>query len=150
MVLSLFSKARGEAGVDELLRRKQYAKAVELLKGELLKRKHDRSLRIKLADVLALSAALALAHFGAGSPQLRAAERLRARMAQLVTPETPLTHKELAVSGKDLMAALALPPGPKLGELLDALLEAVLDDPAQNRAEQLLRLARERIERALR
>jgi tRNA nucleotidyltransferase (CCA-adding enzyme) len=101
--------------------------------------------REQLADVLALSAVLAEAHFGAHAPERAAAEQVRARMAALVQPHTPLTQRELAVSGKDLMAALALPPGPKLGELLDALLEAVLDDPRQNQAERLLELAKERL-----
>lgn len=101
--------------------------------------------RAELAAALAVSAALAEAHFGAGSPEVDACARLRARMQALITPDTPLSHKELAVSGKDLMQALALPPGPKLGELLDALLEAVLDDPTRNRVEPLLALARERL-----
>src|SRR6185436_9063516 len=55
MALSLFGKGRGEASLDDLIRRKQYPKAVELLKLELHKRKRDRSLRLKLADVLALA-----------------------------------------------------------------------------------------------
>jgi tRNA nucleotidyltransferase (CCA-adding enzyme) len=101
--------------------------------------------RAELAPVLALSAALAQAHFGADSPEAEAAGRWRARMLALVTESTPLTHKQLAVSGGDLMQALALPPGPQLGELLDALLEAVLDDPARNRAELLLELARQQL-----
>jgi tRNA nucleotidyltransferase (CCA-adding enzyme) len=101
--------------------------------------------RAELASVLALSAVLAEAHFGPRTPEAAASARWRDRIETLVTPETPLTYKELAVSGKDLMQALALPPGPKLGELLDALLEAVLDDPAQNRPEHLLALARARL-----
>jgi tRNA nucleotidyltransferase (CCA-adding enzyme) len=53
----------------------------------------------------------------------------------------PLTRGELAVSGTDLRALGAA--GPRIGELLAALLERVLDDPALNRRDSLLALARE-------
>jgi len=52
--VSLFGKSR-EASLDDLIKRKHYGKAVELLRAELLKRRKDRSLRLKLADVLALA-----------------------------------------------------------------------------------------------
>jgi hypothetical protein len=91
--------------------------------------------------VLALNAALAEAHFQAQPERVAEVLRRNERVAAVVTAETPLSLKELAVSGGDLMRALALPPGPKLGELLEALLQAVLDDPSQNRAEPLLELA---------
>lgn len=55
MVLSLFGKARGEQSLDDLIKRKQYGKAVDLLKIELHKRRKDRSLRMKLAHVLELA-----------------------------------------------------------------------------------------------
>lgn len=51
--MALFGKGRGETTVDDLLRRKQYGKAIDLIKGELHKRRKDRGLRLKLADVLA-------------------------------------------------------------------------------------------------
>lgn len=55
MALSLFGKARGEQSLDDLIKRKQYGKAVDVLKAELQKRRKDRSLRMKLAHVLALA-----------------------------------------------------------------------------------------------
>lgn len=48
----------------------------------------------------------------------------------------PLTVGELAVTGRDLIR-LGLRPGPWFGEILDALLERVLDDPSANRREVL-------------
>ena len=51
--MALFGKGRGETTVDDLVRRKHYGKAIELIKGELHKRRKDRGLRLKLADVLA-------------------------------------------------------------------------------------------------
>jgi tRNA nucleotidyltransferase (CCA-adding enzyme) len=52
-----------------------------------------------------------------------------------------LSVGELAVGGKDLMDALALPPGPLVGKLLAALMDRVLDDPALNTREALVALA---------
>jgi len=50
----------------------------------------------------------------------------------------------LAINGNDLMSALKIEPGPKIGAILDVLLGEVLEDPARNentyllsRAEQL-------------
>jgi tRNA nucleotidyltransferase (CCA-adding enzyme) len=65
-----------------------------------------------------------------------------ARAEAIVARGDPLTTSELAVSGKDLMAALSISPGPALGRLLAALLTQVLDDPALNTRECLLALAR--------
>lgn len=47
--------------------------------------------------------------------------------------------KSLAVNGNDLLA-LGLKPGPRIGEILRALHERVLDDPALNTKESLLEL----------
>jgi tRNA nucleotidyltransferase (CCA-adding enzyme) len=63
---------------------------------------------------------------------------------ELVAAEwgSPVTRGELAVSGDDLLAA-GLPGGPALGRVLAKLLDAVVDDPARNTPDELLRLARE-------
>lgn len=49
----------------------------------------------------------------------------------------PLTLKELAVKGEDLIAA-GVRAGPEVGEMLARLLEAVLEDPARNTRAGLL------------
>jgi hypothetical protein len=54
----------------------------------------------------------------------------------------PLEARQLAITGDDLVTQLAIPPGPAIGRLLAALLEAVLEDPTLNSREQLLALAR--------
>jgi hypothetical protein len=54
MVLGWFARARDE-NIDELVRRKKYAKAIKLIRAELEKRRTDRRLRTKLADVLVLA-----------------------------------------------------------------------------------------------
>jgi tRNA nucleotidyltransferase (CCA-adding enzyme) len=53
----------------------------------------------------------------------------------------PLTRGDLAISGRELQALGA--SGRRIGELLGALLDRVLDDPALNTPDALLALARE-------
>ncbi len=55
----------------------------------------------------------------------------------------PLSSRDLAVRGQDLMRELALPAGPEIGRVLDALLDLVLDDPSVNERGRLLALAAE-------
>jgi hypothetical protein len=50
----------------------------------------------------------------------------------------PLSPKMLKVSGDDVMKELDLPPGPRIGWLLAALLEEVLDDPGLNERDELI------------
>jgi poly(A) polymerase/tRNA nucleotidyltransferase (CCA-adding enzyme) len=64
---------------------------------------------------------------------------LRERVAVVVND--PLEAQQLAITGDDLVSQLRIPPGPAIGQLLAALLEAVLDDPTLNSREQLLALA---------
>jgi tRNA nucleotidyltransferase (CCA-adding enzyme) len=56
-----------------------------------------------------------------------------------------LAAGDLALTGGDLIGELSLSPGPVVGKLIAALVEAVLEDPAQNTRERLLELARQRI-----
>ncbi|MBI2096862.1 MAG: HD domain-containing protein [Candidatus Sungbacteria bacterium] len=49
----------------------------------------------------------------------------------------PTTPKMLAVKGDDVMKILDVPPGPKIGWILNILLEEVLDDPAHNTKQNL-------------
>ena len=54
----------------------------------------------------------------------------------------PIAIADLAVDGDDLVAA-GVAPGPALGQILTALREAVLEDPARNTRDELLALARQ-------
>jgi tRNA nucleotidyltransferase (CCA-adding enzyme) len=54
----------------------------------------------------------------------------------------PLTMKDLALSGSDLINEAGVPKGPELGRILALLLERVLEEPSQNDREQLLSLAK--------
>jgi tRNA nucleotidyltransferase (CCA-adding enzyme) len=59
----------------------------------------------------------------------------------------PLSLKDLAVRGDDLIAA-GVRPGPEVGDLLAQLLDHVLEDPARNTREQLLARVRDRLQTA--
>lgn len=54
---------------------------------------------------------------------------------------SPLTLEELAVDGRDLIAA-GLKPGPRFGTILAGLMDRVLEDPGLNTRERLLELLR--------
>ena len=64
-------------------------------------------------------------------------ERLKALWEEISREGAPLTLKELAVTGSDLIRH-GMKPGPALGETLNALLEIVLEEPEKNTKEYLL------------
>lgn len=99
-----------------------------------------RVARDLLDDLFALREADNVAS-GAREPPRGGLPELRARVARVLADD-PLEAGQLAVDGHDLTEALAIEPGPLVGRLLDRLLEAVLDDPALNRRERLIELAR--------
>jgi len=62
------------------------------------------------------------------------------RIDTTLTQSRALSLKDLAISGKELMT-LGIPPGKRMGIILNELLEAVLEDPALNTGEKLLEIA---------
>ena len=87
---------------------------------------------IKRAD------ALAQAPFCA--PRADAADELRALMEQILEEEAAFTVKHLVINGRDIMA-LGVAAGPEVGRLLDACLDAVIDERVPNEREELLTFA---------
>ena len=61
----------------------------------------------------------------------------------LEVQKEPISTRMLKVDGNDLMRDLGLKPGPRIGQILNALLEDVLDDPKRNTKEHLLARAKE-------
>ena len=72
------------------------------------------------------------------SPSLVA---FRARIEAELAAEAALDRYALKIDGTDLMRELGLGPGPRLGRVLEELVEQVIADPALNEAPTLLLLA---------
>src|SRR5947207_6942243 len=69
-------------------------------------------------------------------------KRLRSLYGRMlrVARKDPITIADLAIDGDDLVAA-GIPTGPSIGRILQALLDAVLEDPTRNTREWLLQEA---------
>lgn len=55
----------------------------------------------------------------------------------------PLSLKDLKINGADIMRILSIPPSKKVGEILDALFEEILDEPKKNTPEELEKRVKE-------
>lgn len=60
------------------------------------------------------------------------------RVEKILREEEAPTPKKLKVKGEDIMEILGIPPGPKIGAVLEVLLQEVIDDPKKNGRECLL------------
>ncbi|MBI2054667.1 MAG: hypothetical protein HYT39_01045 [Candidatus Sungbacteria bacterium] len=65
------------------------------------------------------------------------------RVEKILREEEAPTPKMLSIDGNDLMQILGIEPGPKVGFILGALLEEVIDDPSKNSKDTLAERARE-------
>ena len=79
------------------------------------------------------------------APQSTHFTQLQQQLTTELSHKPPLSTAELALSGKDLLKELQLKPGPQVGQLLRALLEAVLEDPRLNTRDELLARARQHL-----
>jgi len=66
---------------------------------------------------------------------------LKGHIERIKRQDLALTKKDLAVSGNDLITHLKLKPGPQIGEILNYLLEQVIENPALNKKQSLLKIA---------
>lgn len=64
-------------------------------------------------------------------------EQVEQMYQEVLAAKDCVSLKSLAVGGKDLIAS-GIKPGPQMGKILDAMLEAVLEEPAKNNREDLL------------
>jgi tRNA nucleotidyltransferase (CCA-adding enzyme) len=74
-----------------------------------------------------------------GSPTVQG---LAARADAILARGDALAVGDLAISGGDLMKALGIAPGRRVGEILAGLVERVLDEPGLNERERLIEIAR--------
>jgi tRNA nucleotidyltransferase (CCA-adding enzyme) len=96
----------------------------------------------RIEDLYRLNEADVRAKGRNSTPDLSALAGLKAHVEKVLAEGTALSTRDLAVNGRDLIGALGVKPGPILGEILEALLEAVTQDPALNAREPLLERAR--------
>ena len=98
--------------------------------------------RVRVHATLRAFAAVWAARRAAGqkAPSVAAVAGLIRRALRIAFTD-PIAIADLAVSGDDLREA-GMQPGPVLGRILHRLLGRVLDDPALNRHDRLLTLAR--------
>lgn len=57
---------------------------------------------------------------------------------RILAEKPPLSTRDLAVDGNDIMNILGIPEGPTVGRVLEGLLEMVLDDPSKNNRDELI------------
>ena len=79
-------------------------------------------------------------------PEAAGLEELRSRVDEQLRARVALDRSGLAIDGGDLMRELGLQQGPRIGVILETLLERVMNDPALNDRASLLRLARSLVE----
>jgi tRNA nucleotidyltransferase (CCA-adding enzyme) len=77
---------------------------------------------------------------GFGEERERETQELRQRVADVTSADAALKVQDLAIDGREVMRLLAIPPSRLVGQVLEALLERVLDDPTLNTAERLAAL----------
>ncbi|WP_244082272.1 CCA tRNA nucleotidyltransferase [Desulforhabdus sp. TSK] len=102
----------------------------------------------RLEDLLDLSHAHLLSR-GRSKGLMHAFEVLRSKILREVALHPPLHIGDLEVKGEDVMRVLHLKPGPVVGEILQAVLQRVLQDPQFNRREALMAYIQQRFNNQL-
>ena len=100
----------------------------------------------RVEDLYVLNAADVQAKGRPDEGDLDVLARMKAHVARVLAEGAAVSTRDLKINGRDLMSELSIPPGPMIGKILDALLEAVTDDPTVNARDALLRLARAYLE----
>lgn len=128
------------ARVTDALSRLKFSNAEAALAGVLMTPPPDTvddvAVRRWLAHVDPPARPLLVAYWAAPAPALAAAG------AAILARRDPLDLGDLAITGKDLIAELALAPGPAIGRILAALRDVVLAEASANTRARLLVEAR--------
>jgi poly(A) polymerase/tRNA nucleotidyltransferase (CCA-adding enzyme) len=100
--------------------------------------------KIGLENIPALFALRRADNIGSGakSPRMYALEALWQRVQEEIDAANAFSLRDLKIDGNDIMRELDIPRGPKVGQILDALFERVLDEPSLNTREKLIELAK--------
>jgi len=97
-------------------------------------------------DIIMLRKADNLAH-GWGRDFEKDIEEFRNRINTQINRSYPFTISDLAVNGHDVMNIVGLQPGPKVGKILNQLLEDVIEKPKYNQRDRLIEILEEMRER---
>ena len=100
----------------------------------------------RLSDLYVLNQADVRAKGRDFEPDLAALAALEAHVARVLAEGAALSTRDLKVNGRDLMTELGVKPGRIIGEILEALLDAVTTDPTLNERGRLLERAREHLQ----
>lgn len=65
------------------------------------------------------------------------------RVRSILAKNPPVTIKELAITGRDVSSILGIKPGPRVGEVLNKVLDKVIINPELNVQEILENIVRE-------
>ena len=95
----------------------------------------------RVADLYVLNEADVRAKGIDCTPDLAALAALKVHVARVLEQGAALSTRDLKINGHDLIRDVGVRPGRAIGQILDALLEAVTADPALNEREALLALA---------
>ena len=101
-----------------------------------------RVTRDRVEDLYALSRADALGKGRDVTAELEALTKLEERVAGVLAAKDALSVRELLVDGNDVIRELGIKPSRRVGEVLEALLEKVVEDPSLNERETLLAMIR--------
>ena len=96
----------------------------------------------RIADLYALNAADVQAKGRDFALDLEALAQLKAHVMRVLAEGAALSTRDLKINGHDLMRELGVAPGPIIGQILDALLEAVTNEPSLNERGALVARAR--------
>jgi tRNA nucleotidyltransferase (CCA-adding enzyme) len=95
-----------------------------------------------IQDFFSFSRADLLAH-GRPSRRVRILSDLERSAYRIIKKPLALETRQLAIDGKKVMEIFALPPGPKVGKILEFLMERVTDHPEMNTEKKLIAMLEE-------
>jgi tRNA nucleotidyltransferase (CCA-adding enzyme) len=90
-------------------------------------------------DLIALRKADDLAH-GWGRDFEKDIEKFKNRVDSQIKKSHPFTISDLAVNGHDVIKIVDLQPGPRVGRILNQLLERVIEKPEHNQKHKLIKI----------
>jgi tRNA nucleotidyltransferase (CCA-adding enzyme) len=96
----------------------------------------------RMADLYALNEADLRGKGTFTEADLAALQALRGHVEKVLAEGAALSTRDLALKGNDLMKDLGIAPGRIIGEILEACLEVVTNEPDKNTREALLDVAR--------